>query len=145
MEDLYKLILITTILVVGWKIATAEGMLLHSVSVWANKSVAKGYKIFELLTCPFCMPSVFSILGYGFAWICHIAIISGKVALMYPLVACGASILSGGIWLVYELITAKRDYYNLKSEYYNSFPDDDPNLEEEEDNEPEENYFMRSN
>lgn len=134
MTALFSLIVVTSILVVALRVAISEDMLLENIGFWAEDKIAKGHKIFKLLTCPFCAPSVMSIAGYFFCIVTGIVSYSSyKVALLYPLVVCGASILSGFSWSVLMLLDSKTEYYQRMPQ--------DPNIEEESIEETTENYL----
>lgn len=119
---LLKLIIIVSIWVLGIKIATAEDMLLDNLGKWATKQ-AKKHKIFEaLIVCPFCMPSIHSVIGYFFAFGLNILPFewNWQLIIRYPLVVIGASIISGFTWVGYETINRIKEKNELEAEYYDS-------------------------
>lgn len=130
MITILKLILFTSMVVISWKIATSEGMLLDKIGQWASSKRESGKKIFEILICPFCAPSLFSIFGYGFGYLSGIEF-TWKIFICYPLVVFGASTLSGFIWYLWLLLESAQGYYsnmeqlthfeikNKKQEHYN--------------------------
>lgn len=111
---LIEIILITSIWCLGVKIITADGMALWKLGDWAGKKAENGHRIFEpLLVCAFCMPSLHSAMGYLFAY--KIGIIyhfEWGHLWMYPLVVCGASVLTGVSWIIIELLIKKINYGN---------------------------------
>lgn len=111
---LLSLILITSIWVLGLTIATQEDMLLYGFREWGNKKQKEGKWWTEpLILCFWCMPSLHSLVGYGFA--VGMGIITSfewKLIFMYPLVAMGSSMLNGLIWGVHKMMEAKTNYYN---------------------------------
>lgn len=119
---LFKLIIIVSIWVLGVKIATSNDMVLQSLGKWGQEK-AKKYKIFEaLIVCPFCMPSIHSMIGYLFAFGLEILPFEfdWKLIIRYPLVVMGASIVSGFTWTSYEIGNRIKERNELEAEYYNS-------------------------
>lgn len=106
MTDILVLIAITSIWVIGIKIATDKKMVLRKVGFWANKKVEDGYEIFEaLLTCAWCMASIHSVVGFtygifflGMEW---------RILFTYPIVVMGTSLTCGVIWTVVQIILKK--------------------------------------
>lgn len=110
MSLLFNLILITSIWCIGLTIVTQNNMLLHSVRIWAESKESKWYA--PLILCTWCLPSIHSAVGYGFAvGIGIINSFSWRLVFMYPLVVMGASFVTGIVWSVYELISIKTQYY----------------------------------
>lgn len=113
--EIISLIALTSIWVLGIKIVTHKGMLLEDLGEWClNKS--ERHKMFEALcVCQWCMPSIHSLVGYGFAIAIGILTkLKWSLLFMYPIVVMGSSLTCGIIWLVYELLTAKKGYYENK-------------------------------
>lgn len=124
---LLKLISITSILVLGCTIATQPGMILYFIREWAKHKQEKGLKGLEpLLLCHWCMPSVWSFLGYLFGFATGIiAEYKMELLFMYPLVICGSSIVVGVTWSIYELISSATQFYkNLNDEIENNENDE---------------------
>lgn len=101
---LIKLIGITSLLVLGWKIVTSEDMLLESVGDFAEAKAKEGKRYYELLFCQWCMPSAWSLLGFVFAYGLGIISIEWKLLFLYPLCVCGSSLVCGVTWSLYKLI-----------------------------------------
>ena len=106
-----KLILVTTFIIWGIKIATEEGMIGEKLGEWARKQVDKGRKYWEaILVCPFCMSSVHSLtaigFGYLFGWVD-----SWTIFYYYPVIVGGASLVSGLTWTVYQLLSQVIKYF----------------------------------
>ncbi len=109
---IFKLIAITSFLVWGIKIVTEPGMMLDKLGAWGERKVDEGYKIFDaLLTCPFCLPSVYSAFGYGFGYLLGI-VTEWKQLIAYPIVVCGSSLVAGIIWMVFQLILSVKKYFD---------------------------------
>lgn len=134
-EFIIKMIMLTTIWVIMWKIATAEGMILEELGKWGEKKVKEGYKIFDgLIVCQWCLANFHGIL---FVW--PLAFIMGimpfefrwEYVAAYPFCLGGSSMMSGFIWAWYTTLNAKKEYYekmeekthldikNLKQDYHN--------------------------
>lgn len=117
---LLKLIAITTIWVLGLKIATSENMVLEKVGQYGKAKVEEGKKIFEaIIVCQWCMPSIHSLVGYGFAFGLGILPLqwNWQLLIRYPLVVMGASFCSGMLWLLYETINRIHDRNEVELKY----------------------------
>ncbi len=117
---LLKLIFVTSVLVWGVTISTQEHMIFYGVREWANKKLDEGYGVFKaLVLCPWCLPSIWSLVAYFFCLISGIITYHWKIFTLYPLVVGGASMLSGNGWSLYELIDAKTEFYkNINDSNY---------------------------
>lgn len=117
---LLKLIIITTIWCLGFKILTERGMLLQKLGEYGKIKVDEGYIIYDpLIVCEFCLPSIHSLIGYGFA--VAIGVISKfefNLVYMYPLVAMGTSISCGFIWNGYLTMNRIKERNEFQTEYY---------------------------
>lgn len=103
MTLLFELILITSLLVIGWTIVTQPGMLLSAIRDWGNEN--DSVIVSGTILCHWCMSSSWSLLGYFFAWrLGLIESFSWKLVWMYPLVVCGSSFLCGISWAIYKRI-----------------------------------------
>lgn len=109
---LFKLIVITSILVLAWTIVTQQGMALYSIREWANIKHEKGGKWVEpVLVCHWCMPSVWSLLGFSIAFGLGILNFEWRLILLYPLTVGGSSLTCGLIWGLHRLIEERTSYY----------------------------------
>jgi hypothetical protein len=108
---LLKLILITTILVLGLRVAVSHDMILERLGNWAEKKVGEGYKICELFICPWCMPSVWSLFAYVFAFGLGVLPLefNWQLVIRWPLIVMGSSFLSGFIWTVYLTLNSIKE------------------------------------
>jgi hypothetical protein len=93
-------IFFTAALVLGVKIITHEGMALHYLKIRAE---ATGKKYFEpLIICEWCMPSVYSLFGWGFTFL--------KVGwhpeslYFYPITVAATSVITGTLWTVIMIL-----------------------------------------
>lgn len=103
-----SLILITTILVLGWTVATQHDMILYPVREWAE---SKKTKWKALIICVWCMPSAWGVIGYSFAALAGVInMFSWKLIFIYPVVVGGSSFLSGFLWTVYEKINIQSQH-----------------------------------
>lgn len=113
-EFILKMILLTTIFSLGWKVAISDGMILESVGKWAENKIENGNKWVEAIYCQWCLPNFFGILvvwplAFGleimpFEW-------NWKYIFAYPFCVCGSSFLTGMAWLHYLTLNQKREYY----------------------------------
>lgn len=103
MTLLFEIILITSLLVIGWTIITQPAMGLGQIREWGDEQ--DSVFINATLLCHWCMSSSWSLLGYFFAWqLGLIEEFSWKLIWMYPLVVCGSSFLCGISWAIYKRI-----------------------------------------
>lgn len=110
---IFKLIFFTVCLVWGVKIVTEPGMAAEKIGQWADDKVEAGYKIFDaLLTCPFCMPSIYTSFGFGFGYLFGV-VTKWEQLYAYPIVVCGSSLIGGMIWIAFQLILDIKKYFNF--------------------------------
>lgn len=119
---LFKLIAITVIWVLGFKLATSEGMIFNFITRYAEEKEGRVWE--PIVLCIWCMPSIHSLIAYMLA--CGIGVInafSWHLVFMYPLVVMGSSFCCGVLWKVSELVdmaalhhknAAERDYLQVK-------------------------------
>lgn len=100
MAILFDLILITTILCLSIKISTSEGMWLERLGVYGERKIDEGANwVKPLFACEWCMPSLWTLVGFAFAFgIGILSVFSWQLAFFYPLVVGGSSIVTGIIW-----------------------------------------------
>lgn len=106
MMALLKLIAITSILVLGYTAASQEGMVLYPIRQWAEKQNMKWVEPFFL--CHWCMPSVWTAIGFLFAWrigIVHFCHWSINYIFWYILTVCGSSMVCGLVWAFYQTLS----------------------------------------
>lgn len=118
-----KLIAITFVWVMGIKISTADEMVFERLGKWGQRKVDEGHKIYEaLMVCPWCLPSIHSLVGYAFAFGLNVIPFEWdwKLLIRYPLVVMGTSFLSGNIWNIYETINRVKERNEAQTDYYNS-------------------------
>lgn len=116
-----KLIALTSIWVLGIKIATADDMVLEKVGQYGKKKVEEGHKIFEaLIVCQWCMPSIHSLIGYAFAFGLGILPVqwNWQLVIRYPIVVMGSSLVCGLTWLIYETLNQIHDRNEIQKRYY---------------------------
>lgn len=110
---LLKLIIITSILVLGYTIVTQQGMAFYSIRKWANRKQDEGSKWVEpILLCHWCQPSSWTILSFGIAF--GLGVINHfewNLILYYILTVGGSSLVNGLVWQFHLLQDAKTDFY----------------------------------
>lgn len=112
---LFKLILLTSVWVLGVRMVTDKGMLLEDWRKWAENKHAKIYE--AIVLCHLCMPSLHSSVGYLFGFGLGIAgVFEWKYLLLYPLVVMGSSMLNGIVWGVFKTFTAMSKYFENQNE-----------------------------
>lgn len=116
---LLKLITLTTIWCLGIKIVTSDGMILSKVGEYGKKKAEEGKRVFEaLIVCEWCLPSIHSLFGYGFALALGILPASWSLLFIYPLVAMGSSMTTGLIWNGYKTMISLRNLVEAKEDFY---------------------------
>lgn len=116
---LFELVILTFILVIGFKISTQPEMIFEKIGNWANAKIDKGYKVFNLLVCPWCMNSLFSLPAMVFAYgIGVIDCFTWNLLWYYPLVVGLASFISGMTWTIYLTMNSKKEYYDNAQKFY---------------------------
>lgn len=119
MMILFKLILITFIIVMGLKIAMSKDMLLERLGEYFQKKVDDGHKYFELFICQWCMPTLYSIVAHAFAFGLKILPFewNWQLLIRWPLVVMGSSFLCGNVWNIYETINRVREKNEAEANY----------------------------
>ena len=113
---LIQLIIFTSIWVIGLKIVTADDMLLQKLRVKAEE---QNKKIFEpLILCPWCMPSIHSIVGYGFFFLIYGFQYDIKFVWLYPLCVMASSFMCGMIWTGYLTLNSFKNSLDWSSKYF---------------------------
>lgn len=119
---LFSLIIITSILTLGFTIISQEGMALYKIREWAKKKNDKGNKWVEpLFLCIWCMPSIWSSFGFFFAY--QIGVLkcdTWNILWYYPLCVGGSSILGGLIWTVYLTINSVKERNEVEADFSKS-------------------------
>lgn len=122
---LFKLILVTCILVMGLKIAMSKDMLLERLGNYFEDKVSDGYRFFDLFICPWCMGTLQSIVAHFIAIGLGILPMQWdwQLLIRWPLVFMGASFLCGNAWNIYETINRIRERNEAEGNYYNRMLD----------------------
>lgn len=124
---LFSLIIITSILTLGFTIISQEGMALYKIREWAKKKNDEGNKWVEpLFLCIWCMPSIWSSFGFFFAY--QIAVLkcdTWNILWYYPLCVGGSSILGGLIWTVYLTINSVKERNEVEADFSKSIENKD--------------------
>lgn len=126
---LIKLIGITVMLTLGWKVVISEDMLLERVGYWLTDKVEQGNKIFELWLCPWCT-TFFVLLAFGFGFGLEIITLSWKLFLLFPLCVAGSSFISGILWTIYQTINTVKENNEAQSEHFKTINYEEQILEE---------------
>lgn len=115
MMILLKIIILNVIWILGLKVATSEGMVLHFIARYAE---SKESLIWEpVILCEWCMPSLHSVIAYVFAiGIGIISSFSWKLVWIYPLVVLSSSVACGVIWKLMDLINVVYSFYKNQGE-----------------------------
>ena len=123
---LFELIIITSILVLGYTIATQEDMVFHNVRVWAEIKKEQGNKLIEpLFLCHWCQPSSWALIAFAFAFgMGIIEKFEWNLIFYYVLTVGGSSLVNGLVWGYHlksnadkELSESMRDTCDIISDY----------------------------
>lgn len=120
-NEILIVIFFNYIWVLGFKIATSEGMIFESIGKWGEEKEEEGYKIFKgLITCQWCLPGFHSIFAWTFAFI-----LGGiqfefnwKYLVMWPVIIMGTSLLTGLTWTIYLTINQVREKNEIEAKYF---------------------------
>ncbi len=116
MIDILGMVFFSWAIVFGVRISTHEGMVFEKIGEYANNQLEKGYRIWEaLVLCPYCLPSVWSLLGVGLYYLINPET-SLRLLFSYPVIVGFTSLLSGMIWSIFEMLWAKKSYYEKAEE-----------------------------
>ena len=115
---LFELIAITSILVLGYTIATQEGMVFYNVREWAEKKREQGHKwTTPVLLCYWCQPSSWALLAFVFAFgMGIITKLEWNLLFYYVLTVGGSSLLNGLIWGFHLKSNAEHDFLESAKE-----------------------------
>lgn len=114
---LLKLISVTVVWCLGFKIATAEGMLFGKIGERADEKVEQGSIIWKpLVACIYCMPSIHSLFAYAICFLSGMVNFSWHALVLYPVVVAGSSFIAGILSILPEILEKKyrkEDYEGL--------------------------------
>lgn len=116
MIDILGMIFFTLALVFGVRISTHEGMVFEKIGEYADRQLEKGQRIWEaLILCVYCLPSVWSLFGIGLYFLINPET-NLRLLFAYPVIIGFTSLLSGMTWSVFEMLWAKKSYYEKGEE-----------------------------
>lgn len=117
---LFKLIILTVIIVLALRVALSEGMLLERLGRFFERKVDDGYKIFELAICPWCSGTLLSIPAHFFAFGIGVLPFQWNMELLirWPLVVFASSFISGILWTIYLTLNQIKENNQTQAEYY---------------------------
>lgn len=116
MTVLLQLILITVMIVLALRVAISNGMILEKVGIYAEAKVEQGYKVWDLICCPWCAGTWISIVAHGFAFGIGVLPVEFNWSLLirWPLVVFGASFTSGMLWTIYLTLNSIKENNDKK-------------------------------
>lgn len=104
--DLFKILFCTCSLTIGWQVAIQPEMILEKVGQWANR-MADRWKVFELLTCPWCGSTLFSIPAFALCFLSGFVESDYNLFFLWPVVLGASSFIDGMSWTLYQLMASK--------------------------------------
>lgn len=117
---LFKLIILTVIIVLALRVAMSERMLLEKLGNYFERKVEEGYKVYDLFVCPWCSGTLQSLTAHAFAFGLGILPIewNWQLLIRWPLVVFGSSFISGMLWTIYLTINQVRENNESQSIYF---------------------------
>lgn len=116
MIDIFWMIFFTWALVFGVRISTNEGMVFEKIGEYAKDQLKEGRKIWEaLVLCPYCLSSIWSVPAIGLYFLINTET-NLKLLFAYPVIVGFTSLLSGMTWSFFEVLWAKKSYYEKAEE-----------------------------
>lgn len=117
---LFKLVILTVIIVLALRVALSDGMLLEKVGRYFEKKVEDGQKWADLIVCPWCSGTILSIIAHAFAF--GLGIIpfewNWQLLIRWPLVVFASSFISGVLWTLYLTLNQIKENNMAQAEYY---------------------------
>lgn len=104
----------------GWKIAISKGMILEKIGEYGDRKVEEGYKIFDLIVCPWCCGTVISVAAHCFAFGLGVLPLKfdWQLLIRWPLVVMGSSFVCGNAWNIYETINSVKEKNEQEAAYF---------------------------
>lgn len=117
---LFKLVILTVIIVLALRVALSDDMLLEKAGRYFDKKVDEGYKIFELFVCPWCMGTLLSFPAHGIAFGLGILPFewNKELIIRWPMVVFASSFISGVLWTIYLTLNQIKENNQAQAEYY---------------------------
>lgn len=132
---LFKLIILTVMIVLAMRVAMSDKMLLENMGRYFERKVDEGYKVFDLFVCPWCSGTFFSLPAHCFAF--GLGIIpfqwSWQLLIRWPLVVFGSCFISGMLWTIYLTLNQIKENSEAQGNYFRSI--NRSMLDKEEENE----------
>lgn len=130
---LFKLVILTVIIVMALKIALSKGMIFEKVGDWLEAKVDAGYKIFDLFICEWCMPTLQVFTAHAFAFGLGILPFefNWQLVIRWPLVVFASSFVSGNLFNLYLTINRIKEKNDAESIYYKNLNDEIENSKQE--------------
>lgn len=131
---LFKLVILTTIISLGWKVAISDGMILGKLGKWFEYKISMGCKIYDWFICPWCFVSIASVFAHAVAFKFHILPwhFDWDLLVRWPIVVLASSFTSGNLWNLYEMTNRIKDRNEEQAKFYKAMNDEDIEFEDEE-------------
>jgi hypothetical protein len=117
---LFKLIILTVIIVLALRVALSEGMLLEKLGGYFERKVDEGNRFFDIFVCPWCSGTLQSLTAHAFAFGLGILPFewNWQLLIRWPLVVFASSFISGVLWTVYLTLNQIKENNMAQAEYY---------------------------
>lgn len=98
------------------RVSTTEGMVFEKIGKYAEGELDKGHKYWEaLVLCPYCVVSTYSLFG-GLTFFLVTGSFDYHLLFAWPVIIGFSSLVHGMVWSVFELLWAKKAYYEKEEE-----------------------------
>jgi hypothetical protein len=116
---LFKLIVLTVIIVLALRVALSEGMLLEKLGSYFERKVDEGNRFFDIFICPWCSGTLQSLTAHAFAFGLGILPFewNWQLLIRWPLVVFASSFISGVLWTVYLTLNQIKEKNQAEAEY----------------------------
>lgn len=117
---IFKLVILTVVIVLALKVAMSEKMLLERLGKYFEQKVEDGYKFFDIFICQWCMSSLQSITAHAFAFGLGILPFEWdwQLFIRWPIVVFSSSFISGVLWTLYLTMNQIKDKNEIEAYYY---------------------------
>lgn len=127
MTEIIHLIFFTCVIVLAWRVAISDDMIFERIGQYAERKIDEGYKWHNLYSCPFCMPTVVTFIGWVFMFGLNIVPLEFEWGLVFVhfIAYFSSCFIAGFTWTVYTVLNAWKDKNEAEEEYLKSLNNTD--------------------
>lgn len=117
---LFKLIILTVIIVLALRVAMSERMLLEKLGKYFERKVEEGHKVYDLFVCPWCSGTLQSLTAHVFAFGLGILPFewNWELLIRWPLVVFGSCFIAGILWTIYLTLNQVKENNEAQAIYF---------------------------